>query len=856
MNMNEGVTCLSCGHTVFTTENESSDIVEAVQSPSNSDIRNLRYSYMPLGSTSAFRLIRLYPGNREEDVECEIFHSNLDSHPDFEALSYTWGTSDLSEMIYSTEGSLDVTENCAAALKDLRHPSLDRVLWIDAISINQSNNAEKNHQVPLMSKIFAGAKCVVVYLGPDSNRDVRLLFDRLQYGKPSVQDGIPQSSVSTFLSRPWFLRVWVLQEVAVAKRAMIMCGSATLDWRYLSVARLDALGLIPIDDAGKVPPALRIAENDKKPLKDFASLINTARSCLSTNPSDKIYALLGLLRPDVKHNVVIDYSKPVEMLYVEVTMHIINSYNHLDILSDAGKETAKEVEVIKAYEAAKAYRNEDILSNAGVVRTKEFWAFEAYTVKMETLDYFDNRVVMRFFNERSSTQVYESDEVAVKADRKEEETWNELIKVELSSFNNLAKIEKKWEWKPAGESGSHEKSDKERELYKSTAKALLQQKERLRCEWRYWHEMNMAWSKFKVEYGWMWNNFRALRELWRELSRQQEDEERKQKEELRKLAKLEYEQGLIWLQCQLEKEFTPRELKQAILHDLREKTSYRIFRPIIDPNNKNAALIEAVEAVEKARKNWENANTAARRARPDLLTNETALAARIHNTFRSIRASATSKIQRIIGQELHSEVGSTSKHQQSELSVPTWVPDLRRRSSLASLSHFRPTSSISASQKSIAQLCRFEDLHGFLTLEIQILELDIVAKKWEFRYEDGKVDLLSELSHIENHGSTSASMQNFCQGRLRMLTERSWTICTYRADVSDKICIIYGASVPFVLRPTSDGGRQFKLIGECYLNGFRGPTFINDYLELLGEFKQYFDATTAEGLPWQTAYLE
>jgi hypothetical protein len=106
----------------------------------------------------------------------------------------------------------------------------------------------------------------------------------------------------------------------------------------------------------------------------------------------------------------------------------------------------------------------------------------------------------------------------------------------------------------------------------------------------------------------------------------------------------------------------------------------------------------------------------------------------------------------------------------------------------------------------------------------------------------------------ETRGSTFAQIQNFCQGRRRMLTEKSWVVCSGQVKMSDMVCAIYGASVPFVLRPRS-GRQAFELMGECYLDGFLGPKF-TEYLDLLGIFRQYFEVPTSENLPWKTVCLE
>ena len=87
------------------------------------------------------------------------------------------------------------------------------------------------------------------------------------------------------------------------------------------------------------------------------------------------------------------------------------------------------------------------------------------------------------------------------------------------------------------------------------------------------------------------------------------------------------------------------------------------------------------------------------------------------------------------------------------------------------------------------------------------------------------------------------------------LTKRSLAICPPAARDLDIVCILDGASVPFVLRTLSEDTSKFLLVGECYLHGCKGPTFANNYLELMGQYRQFFDAETADDLPWETVYL-
>lgn len=98
-------------------------------------------------ATDAIRLVRLLKGDKDHPIECEIFETYLHQAEGvpYEALSYVWGTRHSEEMI-SVDGCLfEVTENLYQALVYLRRSDEDRVLWIDAICIDQSHNAVSSY---------------------------------------------------------------------------------------------------------------------------------------------------------------------------------------------------------------------------------------------------------------------------------------------------------------------------------------------------------------------------------------------------------------------------------------------------------------------------------------------------------------------------------------------------------------------------------------------------------------------------------------------------------------------------------------------------------------------------------------
>jgi hypothetical protein len=91
--------------------------------------------------------------------------------PDFEALSYAWGsTEDPVDIFIGESGSctLAVTRNLAEALPFLPFENKTRVLWIDAICVNQQDKAERSSQVQRMADIYSKAARVLIWLGPAS----------------------------------------------------------------------------------------------------------------------------------------------------------------------------------------------------------------------------------------------------------------------------------------------------------------------------------------------------------------------------------------------------------------------------------------------------------------------------------------------------------------------------------------------------------------------------------------------------------------------------------------------------------------------------------------------------------------
>lgn len=122
--------------------------------------------YHPLQQQSSFRLLTIHPGTKNDILTTTLTEANLeDPNVQYEALSYTWGADLQDQEITCNETTIFLTPNCFHALKQLRHPSIPRDIWIDSICIDQFSIYERNHQVGLMGKIYERAYRVIAWLG-------------------------------------------------------------------------------------------------------------------------------------------------------------------------------------------------------------------------------------------------------------------------------------------------------------------------------------------------------------------------------------------------------------------------------------------------------------------------------------------------------------------------------------------------------------------------------------------------------------------------------------------------------------------------------------------------------------------
>lgn len=281
-----------------------------------------------------FRLLYL-SGSRliDSPIHGDLVEYQQDDCPEYETTSYTWGgeDSDATPCRPAYFGDfwdvLFLTRNCWSLLQYLRPEMGTRLVWVDAICINQNNMQERGAQVSSMPQIYRKCMRVVIYIGDHLVRKEEHRFrqkirhdDITKHGdRGPVDDSGLDIRGSIFQSR-YISRLWIIQELTLAPYAILALKNHDL---YLSNNFLHSFSRK--EDGRKW---LEYMGQDYK-LRQ-ATLYEGLRMTIdsqATDPRDRIFGILGILGANpVYSKIVPDYSISMRDCFIgAIGATVINS---------------------------------------------------------------------------------------------------------------------------------------------------------------------------------------------------------------------------------------------------------------------------------------------------------------------------------------------------------------------------------------------------------------------------------------------------------------------------------------------------------------------------------------------------
>ena len=359
---------------------------------------NKSWHYKPLGPGRQIRLLRLHRWVPFAGVRGSIIHVDLDANPvpEYQAISYHWGTSREKEPVSVDGAVFEVSQATHDALAGCSFPWRSQLVWIDYLCINQGDYQEKGSQVALMKDIYRAAARVVVCLGETPLAAfVHGLFNELMletsqpyFEKSTLFSKYEHEGLSTrwlalveFLNNPWFARVWIVQEVAMASEIRLRFAGWTYDWDALVDALMplleapDMAGFLQMTVRGRTAVGQLInihqlrqtkvkmimvtayqtvkksqnlmralaqvfkdelrrknmeAAMDPKSPTPLALLLDDFHQFKASDPRDRVYALLGLMADDVPPSLAPNYAPDVKAqdVFLAAARHVLRESDH------------------------------------------------------------------------------------------------------------------------------------------------------------------------------------------------------------------------------------------------------------------------------------------------------------------------------------------------------------------------------------------------------------------------------------------------------------------------------------------------------------------------------------------------
>ncbi|KAH8589583.1 heterokaryon incompatibility protein-domain-containing protein [Bisporella sp. PMI_857] len=324
--------------------------------------------YRPL-LPGQIRLFRLEPRNisntqdpNQPLVRGVLEHYRLADCPRYNALSYCWGSDTNSRPISVNGEVIIVHSNLETALRKLQSFRGDMILWVDRLCINQKDDDEKTAQVQKMKHIYTEASLVFSWLGEAAdNSDLimdhfRIIGEDIFPGSRGMLETVGQldqivlayktaesrralsNAFKRFCQRPYWQRLWIIQEFGVGQEVIIACGDHAITEIIEAVVQTYCVAK-PSFVQGVITIRNRYHDVESRSGNCFLRVLVTSlvleedhNQPKSTDPRDRVFATLGLANDAEEFPMFPDYQHDWQYVYTELAKAFLRR-GDIDILS-------------------------------------------------------------------------------------------------------------------------------------------------------------------------------------------------------------------------------------------------------------------------------------------------------------------------------------------------------------------------------------------------------------------------------------------------------------------------------------------------------------------------------------------
>lgn len=318
------------------------------------------------------RLLKIHQQREDAQPRCSTvfwtfpLSASIYHFSPYYTLSYRWSSPTPGTFLNVDGIDMNVSDDLILALRmALRQvpAGAPLVIWVDAICINQNSDLERGFQVNIMNHIYSASRGSFIWLGPDEDGSGKAMdliaevarehdswFERLtqtrQFTRPlpvPLELSQPhRNALAPLLSRSYWERLWIVQEVLLSPQKLILCGDRRVDW----VEFQKFLGHQSLHPNEEILPILKTVGASAANLEQIDGFFNVrgrssdthlglldalsiSRSRKCTDPRDHVYAVLGITRTSIAP----DYKKDTSWIWTMAALVAIEEDKSLNVLS-------------------------------------------------------------------------------------------------------------------------------------------------------------------------------------------------------------------------------------------------------------------------------------------------------------------------------------------------------------------------------------------------------------------------------------------------------------------------------------------------------------------------------------------